>query len=166
MFNGTVYYFIIIVVYYISFLLSLKIGAVAASDRTTISTDVLGKLSFFFGVPLSQAFSFNFLLNTHSIISQALPITMMLLWVAAFLQTNKTKPINKLLFISSFIAICMCIYLPVLVGRENFASYRIMFAFNFVVTLLLIDTILTLHTSKNKNHFFSGFSLLLFRRCL
>ncbi|MBC7423938.1 MAG: hypothetical protein H7334_10855 [Ferruginibacter sp.] len=155
LFNGTVYYFIIIVVYYGLFLLSLKIGAVAASDRTTISTDVLGMLSFFFGMPLSQAFSFNFLFNTHSIMSQALPIAMMLLWVAAFLKTNKTKPVNKLLFISSFIATCMCIYLPVLVGRENFASYRTMFAFNFVVTLLLIDTILSLHTSKKIKIIFS-----------
>lgn len=74
---GVFSYFLITILYYLIFLLSLKIAQVPASHRTDFSIDILGKFSFFFGIPLSHAFSFNFLYNLHNVLSQAFPILMM-----------------------------------------------------------------------------------------
>jgi hypothetical protein len=144
MLTGAGAYLGIIMLYYLVFILSLKLSAVTPSDRTTISTNVADKLGFFFGIPLSQAFSFNFLYNLHSIVSQAFPFLMMLFWITSYFKMAKDKTANKMIFIGSFIGLCMLIYIPVLVSKENFASYRTMFVFNFAASVLLIDAGLSL----------------------
>jgi len=91
-------YLIITVLYYFVFLLSLKIAQRPASNRTNFSFDILGKLSFFFGFPLSHAFSFNFLYNTHSVLSQAFPILMMGFWVIVLFKNDKSTVSKKVIF--------------------------------------------------------------------
>lgn len=154
LFLGFSAYFVTTIIYYFLFLLSLKIAAVPASPRTSFSFDIVGKLGFFFGYPLAQAFSFNFLYNVHTILSQAFPIVMMVCWVLIFWKKDKNTINKKISFLLFFIGLCMLIYLPLLISKENFASYRTMFALNFVATFALLETaIRLLQTNKNKNIF-------------
>jgi glucosyltransferase GtrII-like protein len=139
--SGVIAYILIAALYYGCFLLSLKITALYASDRAAISIDILGKLSFFFSGPIAQAFSLNFLYNLHSIPSQVFPVLLMAGWIGYFWRQDKNKPGKKIIMLLIFLGICMLIYLPVLIARENFSSYRTMFMLNLTVTLLLIDTI-------------------------
>lgn len=145
--------------YYLFFHLSLKFSAYQPSDRTHITIDIPGKLGFFFSAPLSQAFSFNFLYDMHGIFSQALPIVVMIGWVAGTWFLDKTRPLRQLAFISGFIGICILIYAPLMIARENFSSYRTMFMLNFSVTLMLLDTVLKL-VNNRKPIAVSAFSLL------
>lgn len=154
LFLGFSAYFVTTIIYYFLFLLSLKIAAVPASPRTSFSFDIVGKLGFFFGYPLSQAFSFNFLYNVHTILSQTFPLVMMVGWGVLFWKKDKNTFGKKIGFLLSFIGLCMLIYLPLIVSKENFSSYRTMFALNFVATFALLETaIRLLQTNKNKNIF-------------
>lgn len=143
-YSGVAAYLIITVLYYALFIQSIHHSGVVASGRTDFSFNILGKFGFFFGMPLSQAFSFNFLYNTHSIISQAFPFLMILLWLIVWMRPDKVKPLRKIAAIAGFIALCMFIYLPLMVGKENFSSYRTMFTINMVVSFLLMDAVLLL----------------------
>lgn len=151
---GIIAYFIITIIYYGAFLISLKVAGVPASNRTNFSFDIVGKLGFFFGIPLSHAFSFNFLYNSHSVLSQAFPIVMMAFWVVSFFKKDKNILRKKLVFLILFIALCMLIYLPLLVSKESFSSYRTMFALNFVVAFALLETVFQMiKTNSTKNTF-------------
>lgn len=150
--TSVIAYLTISVIYYLLFLLSLKLTSFQASNRADISFDILGKLSFFFSAPLAQAFSFNFLYNLHSIPSQLFPVLVMVAWIAYFWRQDKNKPGKKIITILFFLGMCMLIYLPLLIARENFASYRTMFMLNLAVTVLLIDTVLSLIPRSVKNH--------------
>lgn len=52
----------------------------------------------------------------------------------------------------------MLIYLPLLVGKESFSSYRTMFALNFVVTLAILETAVRI---IQKNSYKNIFSILI-----
>lgn len=139
---GIVGYLVITVLYYCVFIFSLKHASIQASDRAAISFDILGKLGFFFGVPLAQAFSFNFLYDMHSVISQGFPILLMVVWIVCNWKREQGGPVKKLKVLLIFIVLSMLTYAPVLAVKENFASYRTMFMLNLTVVLLIFDTIL------------------------
>ena len=132
-------YFVISVLYYCLFIISLKHASIQASDRTAITFDILGKLGFFLGVPLARAFSFNFLYNMHSIVSQGFPIVMMVLWLGSAWKREQRNIRKVLCVVSIFIILAMFTYMPVLAAKENFSSYRTMFMLNFVAVLILFD---------------------------
>jgi len=149
--SGLAAYVAINLLYYVLFLITIHQSGVTASERTNFSLNIFTKLGFFFGMPLSQAFSFNFLYNTHSILSQAFPLVMIVLWLVVYIRRDKAKLVSKFIFIVSFIFLCMLIYLPLLLGKENFSSYRTMFAFNLVVSFLLMDAFFSIFKQKNHN---------------
>jgi hypothetical protein len=144
-------YLVITVLYYSLFLFSLKHASVQASDRASISFDIAGKLGFFFGVPLAQAFSFNFLYDMHSVISQGFPIVLMVAWIVCSWKREHGKPINMVKVPLLFIVLCMLIYAPLLAAKENFASYRTMFMLNLTVVLILLDTIIFYFGRQERN---------------
>jgi hypothetical protein len=151
---GVIAYIVINVIYYLVFLYSLKYANAAASDRTEISKDVLGKLSFFFSIPLSQAFSFNVLYNLHNVLSQAFPVLMIAAWVCTFFFLQKAKLKRAIYLLLLVLLLMLMMYAPVLVSKENFASYRTMFALNLAITFLLLQTIFRLlHSQKAKQLF-------------
>jgi hypothetical protein len=160
--TGVGTYLILTLLYYLLFRYSLKGFSVPPSSRAGISLDPLGKLGFFFSAPLSQAFSLNFLYNMHSILSQAFPILMIAAWLILYIKMDPAAIGKKMIFISLFLVLCMCIYLPVLVARENFASYRTMFVFNLVVTFFLTDLFLSLFRSVKWKALFSAALLCCF----
>ncbi|WP_143773896.1 hypothetical protein [Niastella vici] len=140
--TGVIAFFVIIAVYYGSFKLLLNILGEGESDRVHLHIDILGKLSFFFGVPTAQAFSFNFLFNLHSIISQAFYIVAIAVWVIYTFATQRNKPVaNKIIYLAVVFILQMLIYIPVLVIAENFSSYRTMLPLNMAVALMLLNMI-------------------------
>jgi hypothetical protein len=141
---GLGFYFACYVLYYFLFKYSLKLYDVPASDRTAINIDPLGKLSFFLSYPLAQAFSFNFLYNARSILSQAFYPIVLLLWLLSLVAQIGRKRIGIIL---AYVFICFAFfilsYLPLMISLENFASYRTMFVLNFLVFVMICDAGLT-----------------------
>jgi hypothetical protein len=106
-------------------------------------------------VPTAQAFSFNFLFNLHSIISQAFYILAIAVWAVRSFMIQRDKPvISKIIYIAVVFALLMLIYLPVMVTIENYSSYRSMMALNLAVALMLTNmTIEWIKNSSWKNGF-------------
>jgi hypothetical protein len=150
---GVGFYLVCYVIYYFLFKYSLKAYNVPPSTRATIHIDPLGKLSFFFSYPLAQAFSFNFLYNARSILSQMFYPLVILFWVISlFLQIGK----KKIGTIIGHVLICFVLlilaYLPLMISVENFASYRTMFALNFLVFVMVCEFVISfLKTQRIKN---------------
>ena len=137
------------------FKLQLKIEGEEEGMRANLNFNILSKISFFFGVPTAQAFSFNFLFNLRSIISQAFYILAIAVWVVySFVQQRDKPVVNKIIYLAVMFALQMLIYLPVLVTIENYSSYRSMLSLNFAVTLLLTSMILDMIKNVSwKNRF-------------
>ncbi|MEJ8840912.1 glucosyltransferase domain-containing protein [Lacibacter sp. H375] len=150
---GVGFYIACYVVYYFLFRYSLKVYNVQPSTRATINIDPLGKLSFFFSYPLAQAFSFNFLYNARSILSQIFYPLVILFWmISLFIRIGK-KNVGKII---GHILICFALliltYLPLMISIENFASYRTMFALNFLVFVMVCDFVISfLRTNRLRN---------------
>lgn len=155
LFIGLAFYLAISLLYFFLFKYSLLKYSTGASDRTMLSVNPLGKVSFFFSQPLAQAFSFNFLYNMHGIFSQAFYPVMFVVWIISVFASEKgERLVWKLTYIIRVLLIMMLIYISVLVAREKFASYRTMLCLNLAGAMLLIDAILRL-TDRNviKNMF-------------
>jgi len=162
---GISIYVLISLLYYVAFLYSFHHSSLRPNERTDFTIDIPGKLGFFFSAPLAQGFSFNLLYNLHSIPSQQFPILMMVLWVALLIFHNKTISKKNLFFLLVFIGMLMLIYAPLLVGKENFSSYRTMFMLNLTVTIALIHAILSFFGTFSPSHkstFFLVFLLCFF----
>jgi len=150
MYIGVGFYLAISLLYFILFKYSLAAYGIGANDRTELSVNPLGKLSFFFSQPLAQAFSFNFLYNMHGIFSQAFYPVMFAAWIFSVFAFNRyEKPAFKFACIISMLLLMMLIYISVMLPRENFASYRTMLCLNLAGTMLLADVILRL-TAKSR----------------
>jgi hypothetical protein len=145
----------IVAVYYLIYKLQLKIEGIEAPGRANLELNILKKISFFFGVPTAQAFSFNFLFNLHSIISQAFYILAIAVWAVRSFMIQRDKPvISKIIYIAVVFALLMLIYLPVMVTIENYSSYRSMMALNLAVALMLTNMIIEwIKNSSWKNGF-------------
>jgi hypothetical protein len=146
---GVGFYLASYIVYYFLFKYSLKVYNVPPSTRATINIDPLGKLSFFFSYPLAQAFSFNFLYNARSILSQLFYPVIILFWmISVFINIGK-KNIGKII---GHLLICFALlilaYLPLMISVESFASYRTMFALNFLVVVMVFDFMLSVIKSR------------------
>ncbi|MGV3657718.1 MAG: hypothetical protein ACO1NX_07180 [Chitinophagaceae bacterium] len=140
---GVAFYLLTYGVYYLLFKYSLQAYGVAASDRTGFSFDLLRKLSFFFSGPLPQAFSLNVPFHAGSIFSQVLYPAVLLLWVVSVFKNNRQQSVvqnsSRIVVILFLLAL---IYLPLMIAKENFASYRTLYAFNLAVFLIVIDCVL------------------------
>jgi hypothetical protein len=160
--TGVIAFVVITVVYYLTFKLMLNSAGEAEGHRANLNFNVLEKISFFFGIPTAQAFSFNFLFNLHSIISQAFYIVAIAAWVVYTFISQRDKPVvNKIIYIVCIIGLQMLIYLPVLVTIENYSSYRSMLSLNFAVFFLLTTMILEwIKNGSWKNRFVVGAMLV------
>lgn len=131
------------VLYYFLFKYSLQVYGVAASTRTGISFDVLGKIGFFFSGPLPQAFSLNWLYSSNSIVAQVLNISVFILWVVSVFKGSKEQPTtHKIAYLAGVLVLLALIYLPLMIAKENFSSYRTLFAVNLAVFVLVMEDVL------------------------
>jgi hypothetical protein len=153
--TGVISMLVIVAVYYLIYKLQLKIEGIEEPGRAGLELNVFKKISFFFGVPTAQAFSFNFLFNLHSIISQAFYIIAIAVWVVHAFIIQRDKPVTgKIIYIAVVFALLMLIYLPVMVTVENYSSYRSMMALNMAVALMLINMFIEwIKNSSWKNGF-------------
>lgn len=139
------FYLATYVLYYPLYQYSLQVYGVSASDRTGISLDLLGKIGFFFSGPLPQAFSLNWLYSSSNILSQVLYIGVFIGWVVCVFRAGKGTPTgSKILYIASVLLLMALIYLPLMIAKENFSSYRTLFAVNLAVFLLVIEDVFAL----------------------
>ncbi|MFL5743981.1 MAG: hypothetical protein ACJ751_04915 [Niastella sp.] len=153
MYIGVGCYLAVFLLYYILFKYLFFLYGLEASDRTVLSLDPLGKISFFFSQPLAQAFSFNFLYNMHGIFSQAFYPLMLGTWLfSVFAFDKEQKLIQKFAYVVRMLLLMMLMYMFVLLPRENFSSYRTMLCLNLAGTMLLTDVIIKLFSkSRFKN---------------
>jgi hypothetical protein len=141
--TGVIAFLVVTVVYYLTFKMMMSVVGEAEGHRANLNLNILSKISFFFGVPTAQAFSFNFLFNLHSIISQAFYILAIAVWVVYSFVTERSKPVlSKIIYIAGTFAFLMLIYLPVMVTIENYSSYRSMLALNLAVFLMLTNMVI------------------------
>lgn len=161
---GIFYYLAIYLVYYFLFKYSLQSDQLVASDRTGISTDIPGKLSFFFSWPLPSAFTLNYLYETNTLAPQILAPGLMLLWAASLFSRYKARGfVHVLLFIAIIIALLLLIYLPSMISKENFASYRTLFPLQLAVFWLMMNqAAYFIKYSRAKQLIYSAFATLLF----
>jgi hypothetical protein len=152
---GVIAYLFIAGVYFFLFKYSLKLEGIDAAERTGVDLNILKKISFFVGVPLAQTFSFNFLFNLRSILSQAFYITVIAVWVGNLFLANRQVPVlNKLRYLLIVFGFMLLIYLPMLVAEDLFAPYRTMICLNLAMFIVLADMILGwLKTDRYKNAF-------------
>jgi hypothetical protein len=160
---GVGFYIACYVVYYFLFKYSLKVYNVPPSTRASINIDPLGKLSFFFSYPLAQAFSFNFLYNARSILSQIFYPLVILFWIfSLFVQIGK-KNVGKII---GHLLICFALliltYLPLMISVESFASYRTMFALNFLVFVMICDLLISFFKPGKISSIVAGVAGVLF----
>jgi hypothetical protein len=159
-----VFYLVTYLAYYLVFKYYLKKLDIIADTRTDLVFQPLKKIRFFFSTPFSQAWSLNFLHNLHSVLSQVFPLLVFGAWIFLFVRQSgggkfkfiaiKLGGILLLLFLS---------YLPSIVAKENFSSYRTMIAMNLGVFILFGSAVLTaLQSERNRKIFVLLFSLLLF----
>jgi hypothetical protein len=160
--TGVIAFLVITIIYYLTFKLLLHFEGVEEGHRANLNFNILSKISFFVGVPTAQAFSFNFLFNLHSIISQVFYILAIAVWVLYAFITQRNKPvINKFIYIAGSFALLMLIYLPVLVTIENYSSYRSMLSLNLAVFLMLTNMIVEwIKNGSWKNRFVVGAMIL------
>ncbi|WP_207511392.1 hypothetical protein [Longitalea luteola] len=160
--TGIISFLTIIAIYYLLYKFHLKMEGIEEPERANLTFNILKKISFFVGVPTAQAFSFNFLFNLHSIISQLFYILAIAVWVLhAFLTQRKKPVINKIIYIAGTFALLMLIYLPVMATVENYSSYRSMLALNLAVMLMLTNMIIEwIKNSSGKNGFAIGAMIL------
>lgn len=131
--------------YYLLFKYSMKQAGVVANERTDLSFDVLNKIAFFFSTPLAQAFSFNFLYNIRGLFSQLFYYGIFACWVVSLFLLNMNRDHSvtvKFRHLLRTLVLLGLIYLPILVAKENFASYRTMLALNLAGCILIMDTFL------------------------
>jgi hypothetical protein len=161
--TGVIAYLFISGVYFLLFKYSLKLEGIDASERTAVSLNIFKKIGFFFGVPLAQTFSFNFLFNMRSIISQAFYIAMIAIWAGNLFLTNRNVPVlNKVRYLVIVFGLMMLIYLPVMAANELFSPYRTMVCLNLVMSILLADMILGWIKSDRYSNAFLATVMLVF----
>lgn len=161
--TGVISMLVIVAVYYLIYKLHLKIEGIEEPNRANLELNIFKKISFFFGVPTAQAFSFNFLFNLHSIISQAFYIIAIAVWVVHSFATQRDKPvINKIIYLGGSFALLMLIYLPVMVTIENFSSYRSMLALNLAVFLMFTNMIVEWIKNVSWKNYFVVAAMLVF----
>lgn len=160
---GITSYLIICIVYFFLFKYSLNLYGVEAGDRTHLTSNYWGKVSFFFSQPLAQAFSFNFLYNLSGIFSQVFYPLMLAGWlITIFFCEGKRMFLDKFRYVIIVLGMLTIMYASVLVAVENFASYRTMLCINLAGTMLLMDAFLGLiKTDKFKRIFCYGFSCIM-----
>lgn len=156
-------YFIIYLLYFFVFLAYRKVLHIQHDSRTELVIQPLKKISFFFGTPFSQAWSLNLLVNLHNIISQLVPVLLLAVWLILFIKQARPRKTNSVLIhLMVILFLLICSYLPSLIAKENFSSYRTMIAFYLCAfTLLSLAILQSFNTTKGKLVFTVTVSVLL-----
>jgi hypothetical protein len=151
-------------IYFLVFKYYLKTLDIQASTRTEIIFDPVKKIKFFFSSPFSQAWNLNLLHNLHNIVSQLIPILLFALWLFLFIkQAEPGKIKNVLVKLAGIIILLFLSYLPSLIAKENFSSYRSMLVLNLCAfSLFAIAILAALKTERNRKIFILLFPVFLF----
>lgn len=147
-----VIYLVTYLAYFLVFKYYLKQLNIQADIRTDLVFNPFKKAGFFFSTPFSQAWSLNFLHNLHSIVSQVFPLLVFVVWLFLFVRQSGQKKAGQIIISLVVIIFILALsYLPSIVAKENFSSYRTMIALNLFSTALLIQAVMVaLKTDRNR----------------
>lgn len=154
-FSKTIYIGIIFslatfIIYYAFFKYSLNVSSLAKSERTTLTTNPVNKLLFFFARPLQSAFHFTYIFNEKSIIGFIIYTSVSFAWLLINYIRQKTKKFSeKITYLFGLNLFAIMIYLPSLIVKENYSSNRTLFALDLFVFFLVAETLFSL-IKRNK----------------
>lgn len=141
--------FLIYVLYFVVFKVSLAASGVPASGRTSLYINPVQKLFFMLTRPLTGAFHFTLLINERSIAGVLLYLLVAGAWFFFSLHEMKRRWKEKALYLGGLFFLLLCIYIPGLIVRENYASNRTLFALNMAVFFMVMEALFRrLQTSK------------------
>ena len=127
-------------VYFLFFKFYLSILDIPASDRTSITFNPLKNIAFFFSTPFSQSWNLNLLQDAHSVPSQLFPFVLFGIWLFLFIKRSpKTERWQGVINLVLIFGLLFLSYLPAIIAKENFSSYRTMVALNTSVFVLFIS---------------------------
>ncbi|MES1214938.1 MAG: hypothetical protein ABUT20_05440 [Bacteroidota bacterium] len=154
-------YFLIYIIYYFLFKLSLSINNLAATERTSLHIDVFRKCIFLIRA-LTSSFHFTFLFNEKNIPGLIVSAVVFGFWfIVAFRQRKNIPVISRLIYFVSLFCFFGLLYLPSLVVKENYASNRTLFALNLAVFFLVTETVLAaIRQDKTKQYAVALLSVL------
>ena len=126
--------FFIYLLYFALFKLSVVAGFIGHNERTSLYLNPVRKLVFMLTRPLSGSFHFTLIFNERSKLGFFIYVVLILAWLVLQLWLMRSKPLNqKLGFLAALFFLLLCIYIPGLVVKENYASNRTLFALNMAV---------------------------------
>lgn len=160
---GILFYLLVYLIYYALFKYSLHFDHVQASDRTGISLNIIQKIPFFFSGPIPTSFSLNHLYETQHILPQVIAILFFSLWlISVFIRKKQEGFLKNVSFVFIIFILLALIYLPSMIAKENFASYRTLFVFNIAVFLLLLNELFYYIKKENfRNRWTWGIAIVL-----
>jgi len=161
--TAIVVYFMTYLLYFLLFLSYRKVLHTAHDSRTELAFQPLKKISFFFGSPLSQAWSLNMLQNLHNIYSQLFPVVLMLIWLILLIRQTLPRQAKAILVqLGVIILLLIFSYMPSLIAKESFSSYRTMIALALCVfTLFSLAILQAIKTEKGRLLISGGLVVLL-----
>lgn len=128
--------------YFVLFKVSMAAGGLRASDRASLYINPVGKLFFMLTRPLAGSFHFTFLINERSIPGVLLYLLLAGAWFVTNLRLMKSRSLQeKILYFGGLFFLLLCIYIPGLIVRENYASNRTLFALNMAVFFMVMETL-------------------------
>lgn len=134
--------FVIYGLYFLLFKVSLSLHSIEADGRTSVYIAPFRKLLFMLARPLSSSFHFTLLFNERSKVGFLVYVVVATLWLVATLRLLRAKPLTQTaLYLGALLFLFLCIYIPGLVIKENYASNRTLFALNLAVFFLVFDTV-------------------------
>ena len=155
---GIAFTFFIYLFYFFLYKYSISLNTVVISTRSSLATDPIHKLLFFFSRPLANAFHFTFLFNEKSKIGFIVYLIIAAVWFTLHILTQKSKKLeNQIIYLAGIFVFLIIIYLPSLVVKENYASHRTMFALDIIVFIMVAETIFSFIKTKKATYVVAAF---------
>jgi hypothetical protein len=139
---GVVGCFAIYLLYFLLFKLSMSLADLRPSDRATVYFNPIRKLFFMLTRPLAGSFHFTFLFNERSIAGVVSYVLIAGAWFITSFRLMKAKPfMERVYYFGALLFLLLCIYIPGLIVKENYASNRTLFALNMAVFFMVFETV-------------------------
>lgn len=154
---GIAFNLLIYLIYFFLYKYSISLQAVSVSTRSSLSTDPIHKLLYFFARPLANAFHFTFLFNEKSSLGFIVYLLIAASWLTLHsLRQKSTALKTQFIYLAGILIFLLLIYLPSLIVQENFASHRTMFALDLAVFILIAETIFFFIKTKKATYIMAG----------
>ena len=134
--RALVFYLGMYVLYYILLKGMIPFTGIPMSERAGFTSSPFGKLGFLFSGPLPSAFSLNLLYSSGVLPVQIFQYLIMAIWLFLLGKSAKEPVLSsRIVRVALALGLISLVYLPSMIAKENFASYRSLFPVALVVFL-------------------------------